>query len=206
MSPSVNPSQKKIFSKNDNFLDDAWIFWQYFLMNDHPSSLSDQFARLRDSARAGEEKCARIPASIHALIMACLARIFARLEQFFLLWQSGQLPPPQAHATQHPISRRDSARRSQAPRRVVDSADPPVSQPAAQLARSPSRAPRIRHPRSASASPPGIATPRPRPAHDPPHARPAGTPLRPSRSTAPILLRYRNKNHPCASNQTPCPR
>ena len=155
-------------------------------MKDHPPSLGDKFARLRDSARAGEEKCARIPASIHALIMACLARIFARLEQLFLLWQSGQLPPPQAHATQHPISRRDSARRSEAPRRKVHSADPPASQPVSQPAASPSRARHIRHPGATSALPPGTAPLRPRPARDPPPARSAETPLRPGRSTAPF--------------------
>ena len=42
-------------------------------------SLGEQFARLRHAAQA-QEKCAWIPSAVHALIMACLARLLARLE------------------------------------------------------------------------------------------------------------------------------
>ena len=58
-----------------------------------------------------------LPAALHAFIMACLARVFARLEQIFLLWQSGQLAlapiRPARNATQHPLS--TSSSRNPAP-------------------------------------------------------------------------------------------
>ena len=41
--------------------------------------------------------------------MACLARIFARLEQIFLLWQAGELPVHTSAHTQAAASRPDSA-------------------------------------------------------------------------------------------------
>ena len=50
--------------------------------------------------------------SLNALIAALLARIFGRLEQLFLLWQSGTLPVPQATvpATSPPAHRPPSRR------------------------------------------------------------------------------------------------
>ena len=59
-------------------------------------SLGDKIARLRGTAQA-QEKCAFLPAAIHALIMACLARIFGRLEHMVRLWAAGCLPPTQTH-------------------------------------------------------------------------------------------------------------
>ena len=67
-------------------------------MENHSPSLGDQIARLRGAAQA-EESCAWLPDALHALIMACFARIFSRLERFIQLWQAGQLLPPPPRAT-----------------------------------------------------------------------------------------------------------
>ena len=62
-------------------------------MQTHPSPLADDLAHLRATAQAGSVR--RGPRdAIAALLMACLARLFARLEDMLRLWQSGQLPPP----------------------------------------------------------------------------------------------------------------
>ena len=64
-------------------------------MTHHPSSLADQFGSLRASVES-DSAHGWLPAALHALIMACLARLFARLEQIVLLWQSGKLVVPPA--------------------------------------------------------------------------------------------------------------
>ena len=71
--------------------------------------MADDLAHLRATAQAGSVR--RGPRdAIAALLMACLARLFARLEDMLRVWQSGQLPPPpppraQAEApTAHPAS------------------------------------------------------------------------------------------------------
>ena len=56
-------------------------------------SLADKLASLRSTAPAGAGR-RMLPKSLDALIAAIFARIFARLEQIFLLWQSGTLPMP----------------------------------------------------------------------------------------------------------------
>ena len=62
-------------------------------MHTSPSPLADDLARLRVSAQT--ESVRRGPRDVlAALLMACLARLFARLEDMLRLWQSGQLPPP----------------------------------------------------------------------------------------------------------------
>ena len=63
-------------------------------MENNAPSLGDQIARLHGTVQA-QEKCAWIPAAIHTLIMAALARIFGRLEALLRLWQAGTLPAPQ---------------------------------------------------------------------------------------------------------------
>ena len=68
-----------------------------------PPPLADQLAQLRNALRA-EETCAWLPDAVHTLIMACLARIFGRLEQFLRLWQAGTLPLSPACVTLHPES------------------------------------------------------------------------------------------------------
>ena len=71
-------------------------------MNAAPTTLTQELARLRQSAEA-DQAHGWLPAALHALIMACLARLFVRLEQTFLLWTAGQLPPQ--HPAAPPIAR-----------------------------------------------------------------------------------------------------
>jgi len=59
----------------------------------HQPSLADQTAALRTAILAEDAPC-WLPDAVHALIMACLARIFGRLEDMIRLWQAGILPPP----------------------------------------------------------------------------------------------------------------
>ena len=74
-------------------------------------SLGAQIAGLREAVQA-QENHAWIPDAIHALIIACLARIFSRLERMIQLWQDGQLPP-----LPHPAHRpHTSAPRPRTPR------------------------------------------------------------------------------------------
>ena len=61
---------------------------------------SDQIARLRIAAQA-EEPRAWLPAAVHAVITAILVRLFGRLEQMLLLWQSGTLPALPSRDTPH---------------------------------------------------------------------------------------------------------
>ena len=84
-------------------------------MENHSPSLGDQFARMHDAVHA-QERCAWIPSAIQALIIACLARIFGRLEQIFLAWQSGTLPvrEPAIH-TAHSPQIRSAAPRQRTP-------------------------------------------------------------------------------------------
>ena len=65
--------------------------------------LADQLAQIHTALRA-QEKCAWLPDAVQALLIACLARIFGRLEQFLRLWQAGTLPHLPARATPHPES------------------------------------------------------------------------------------------------------
>jgi hypothetical protein len=62
-------------------------------MPPHPSPLADTVAALRVATLATPAH-ACVPQAIHALILACLARIFGRLEEMIRLWQSGCTPPP----------------------------------------------------------------------------------------------------------------
>ena len=132
---------------------------------------SEQLKGLRITAWAPRENRAWIPDAIHALIMAALARLFTRLEQVFLLWQSGNLPLPASRDAPQGTSPRPSARRMSARR--------PRSRVRADLNRVqiPGAAPVIPAPvipATSSATParPGALTPsaprRVRSAHDPP--------------------------------------
>jgi hypothetical protein len=64
-------------------------------MSPHPSPLADSVASLRVATLATQAH-AWLPAAIHALILACLARILGRLEEMIRLWQAGLLPLPMA--------------------------------------------------------------------------------------------------------------
>ena len=145
-------------------------------MTHEAPSLGDQIARLRQAAQV-EESCAWLPASVHALIMACLARIFARLEQFLLLWQSGNLPAP-------PIRRAHPS-----PSRHLPPCDRPCD-PQPRAARSSNAAPRPERP-------PPI-----RVRQDIPHtiATPVATSARPS---APTRLRPRQGRAPPSRTAKP---
>ena len=66
-------------------------------METHPS-LADQFAGLRAISTPNADTTL-LSAALCAMIAAIFARIFGRLEQFLLLWQSGTLPAPQPRAT-----------------------------------------------------------------------------------------------------------
>lgn len=89
------------------------------------SPLANTVASLRVATLARPAH-AWVPAAIHALILACLARLFGRLEEMVRLWQAGLLPPPthRARTVQNrtPTSNRDSgsAPRRRAPRPVSD--------------------------------------------------------------------------------------
>ena len=141
------------------------------------SSLGDKLACLRETAQAPREKRAWIPDAIHTLIMAALARIFGRLEQLLLLWQSGQLPLPQsanprptaaplptiAITPHHPAHPR--ARRTPHPAAIHDLAARIAIPRRAPFPCAPHPAPNRASPRTTTPSA------RPRPAHDPPAAR-----------------------------------
>ena len=158
-------------------------------------SLGDKFAGLREIAQAGPENRAFFPAAIHALIMACFAGIFARLEQLLALWQAGNLPVPASrHATPQAV-RHHAGQTVRAP-----------AMPAARLPRSSTRAaqaapqraarPAARHITQAVIPPLPATPPAARPRTRDPPARPAPTPSpNPAvrrRAAAPILFRYRN--------------
>ncbi len=66
-----------------------------------PSPLAESVASLRVAMLATPAH-ACVPTAIHALILACLARILGRLEDMIRAWQAGQLPPP----TQRPRTAR----------------------------------------------------------------------------------------------------
>ena len=104
-------------------------------MESPTTSLSDQLAGLCTTLTAGEAPC-WMPDRVHALIIACLARIFARLENVLTLWQAGQLPPlPPRPASTAP---RTQNPRAPGPRRTTShrtkpstcaATQPPAAQP-----------------------------------------------------------------------------
>ena len=74
-------------------------------MSVQPTALGAQIASLRSTAEAIPAPC-WLPSAVHALILACLARLFGRLENLIQLWQSGLLLPHPAPASQ-PNARHD---------------------------------------------------------------------------------------------------
>ena len=76
-----------------------------------PPFLAHQVAGLRAAAEA-DAAPGWLPAALHALIMACLARLFGRLEQIIRLWQEGDLALPPARnpsSGQRPIGAKSPA-------------------------------------------------------------------------------------------------
>ena len=145
-------------------------------------SLSEQFTRLRSNAQA-VETCAWLPAAVHALIMACLDRLFGRLEHLLALWQAGGLPLPPIRGTAHRASQSDPVHRQcrptmRASRHLSDPATSPAEcAPRIRARMTSARSiPTMRTPgRTEAVAPPGTTIPfaRPRPAHDPPAVKPA---------------------------------
>lgn len=82
-------------------------------MEPSQATLAERVGTLRAAAQADSARAT----CLHALIMSCLARIFARLEQMLLLWQSGTLPLP--HAPNHSPRRHTSHTRPNASRRTT---------------------------------------------------------------------------------------
>ena len=138
-------------------------------MDSHSPALSEQIAGLRRAVQAAPA-AAWLPATLHALIIACFARLFTRLEQMLQLWQSGDLVIPQ-------IPPRTTTK--SAHRRSPSAATFRQSRRCARQTATPAR-PRARHPRAirrTAAIPPSATRQRPRPARDPP------APCPPSRVT-----------------------
>ena len=81
-------------------------------MESQSPSLGDKIARLRGAAQV-EENGTWLPDPLHALIMACLARLFGRLEQILQFWQTGA--PPAHDLGQRPISATSTSAESDEP-------------------------------------------------------------------------------------------
>ena len=145
--------------------------------------LADHLASLRDDT-AGGPIGGWLPAPLHALILAALARVFGRLEQLLRLWQTGALPAPRPRApTASATPRAPQARARQTrirhsrTRLAIARRGKPVM-------------PRPGPPASSTRSRPSARPHRqPRPARAPPSARRA---LFRSRKRALILFRYCN--------------
>ena len=144
-------------------------------MSVHPSlPLTDRLAGLRTAAQADAAR-SWLSNSLQTLIMSIFARIFGRLEQLLLLWQSGHLPPLKSV-----IARPTSAPRPAIPAQHLAQ---PRARPTRQYAAIPDLAARAAIARRAPALRAHHAAPRlassrslmpaarPRQAHDPPSAR-----------------------------------
>ena len=80
-------------------------------MSIQPPPLATRFASLHATIAACPYR-GWLPRSLHALILAALARVFGRLEQLLLLWQAGQLPTPKSR----PPERREGPTLPSSPR------------------------------------------------------------------------------------------
>ena len=136
------------------------------------------------------ENRALLPAAIHALIAAAFARLFARLEQLLLLWQSGALVPPPHTPLPRPIAapatRRQSAARHRTrhrQRQAATTPKPPLTPVLSSAWHQNIEIPRLIRHTSLIPSPSARA---------PPQAKPiANTPQR-RHTRTPKMFRYRN--------------
>ncbi len=132
-------------------------------MSVQPTPLGAQIASLRKAGTAPSGADRRmLSAALHALIAAIFARIFDRLEQILLLWQSGQLPAPLIRAPRAATAPRQHLAK---PRRHRASQRSRAPLPKPQAAKRPCA------PNPSAASAPFTTPPppvRPRPARDPP--------------------------------------
>ncbi len=145
------------------------------------------------------ENRALLPAALHALIVAALARLFDRLEQLLLLWRSGVLAPhrPIIGAT---ATRPESAKRQQSPQSSPRRQRNRTQSPMRHRAPIPARAQRRRigftgfshlH-RPISAIPAPAPRPPRRSARAPPALKPLTRPPWRHRTRTPQILRYHN--------------
>ena len=147
-------------------------------MNQRHSPLADQFAGLRAATTSKDDR-GWLPTALHTLIAAILARIFGRLEQLILLWQTDALPAPRTTPDQVSTGEPD---------RVAARTPPPAARPAANRAR--------QHPRAIPAPiDPTVA--RAAPLRHPP----GGTPSNTAKPSAPRPRRPR-----CRTRAPPPPR
>ena len=151
-----------------------------------PPTPSARLAAMRTDAPSGAVAGGWLYDSVIVMIMACLNRLFARLDAMLLLWQAGQLPPPHPRAASKTAPRQNfaaAARPSRARRRRMSA--PHRARPRA--APIPATVTSDRPPH-ALGQPPS----RPRATHDPPAS--AENPLLRRRRRWSNLLRYRNIN------------
>ena len=160
-------------------------------MSIQPPPLATRFASLHTNIAACPNR-GWLPRSLHALILAALARIFGRLEQLLLLWQAGTLPTPQSRHSE----RSEEPTLPSAPGQPKATGTTRRARTRHNAARAPIAAQAIPAPNpSASSAPQSAVKPalRPRPTHAdrcPRHRQNAPSRGRPR---TPILLRYQNK-------------
>ena len=97
---------QKNFDDRDNFpsfINNCLLIYQR--METQPPPLAAQLAGLRAATTSNDDRT-MLPAALHALIAAIFARLFDRLEQILLLWQSGQLPLTNRHFEQSALTNR----------------------------------------------------------------------------------------------------
>ena len=151
-----------------------------------PSRLADQLAGLRAATPSNDGR-GMLPAALHALIAAIFARIFDRLEQIILLWQSGLLPHAQSHPEQSAPVQHVSERNAQAQRHPERSEKPKL--PAPRPSTEPQR--HIAHPH--------LAAPRTTPVMPAPNQAPIRAPVIPPPSAATSPARPRRARDPPAA-------
>ena len=164
-------------------------------METHPP-LADQLAGLRAIPTTPKADTTILSAALHALVAAIFARIFGRLEQFLLLWQSGSLPCPPTicptHHAQCPApNRRLGAAVAAAPRIRIQSLKAKTAPIANQPTSASWTASAIQTPNQAPECAPSRTTTSSlyqRRARAPP--KPAGKAVRQERTIMLILLRY----------------
>ena len=109
-------------------------------MDPQPTPLAHQIANLKIAAQASPAS-GFLCESIHALITACLLRLFTRLDLLFQLWQSGTLPRP---AYRHPAEKMPQMHLAQARRNYYDNKtiiEPPPAAPPQPAPPPPDRSP-----------------------------------------------------------------
>ena len=120
---AASPARLKNYRKFINIL---WFYESQLViinfMRSRYSPLSAQIATLRSPTPSGVVEGHWLHCSIIELIIACLNRLFTRLDQMLELWQAGTLPFPAPHTqlarpqTPHTATPRDPA--SSAPPRT----------------------------------------------------------------------------------------